>query len=272
MSAGMYEAMREFIRVTVALEVQRAMTGAPIGAVLEAKTIERGQQGEPGPVGPQGPAGDRGLPGQDGRDGTDGIGLKAAVVDANGDLTITLSDGSRIFAGCVKGARGEKGDSGEPGLAGPPGPAGPMGPSGASGQDGQRGEKGERGEPGPAGERGAKGETGEPGRDGRNGRDGVDGKDGKDGIASRDEIRAEIAKAIAEAVPGAVELQVSTEIAKRPDLRYCGVWKDGGDYRAGNMATYAGSLWHCNQSGTTARPGDGSEEWTLVAKKGRDAK
>jgi hypothetical protein len=265
MSAGMYEAMREFIRVTVALEVQRAMGTTPVATVERGEKGDagpRGEKGESGPAGPMGPAGpagppgpagapgedgrpgqkgdagERGPAGQDGQHGANGVGVKASAV-IDGTLVLTLSDGSQIIAGSVAGPRGEKG---------------------------------ERGEPGSAGERGQKGETGEPGRDGRNGRDGVDGKDGKDGIASRDEIRAEIAKTIAEAVPGAVELQVSTEIAKRPDLRYCGVWKDGGDYRAGNMATYAGSLWHCNQSGTTARPGDGSEEWTLVAKKGRDAK
>jgi hypothetical protein len=238
MSAGVYEAMREFIRATVALEVQRAMGSVPVGAILEAKTVERGEKGDVGPVGPQGPAGDRGLPGQDGRDGADGVGVKAAGV-VDGDLVLTLSDGSLLRAGNVIGPRGEKG---------------------------------ERGEPGTAGERGQKGETGESGRDGRNGRDGVDGKDGKDGIASRDEILAEIAKAVAAAVPTAVEGHVSAELEKRPDLRYCGVWKDGGDYRAGNLATYAGSLWHCNQSGAAARPGDGSEEWTLVAKKGRDGR
>lgn len=267
----MYEAMREFIRVTVALEVQRAIAGVPAGGIVEAKALARGEKGEPGQSGPQGPAGERGFPGQDGRDGTNGVGVKAAAV-TDGDLVLTLSDGSLIRAGNVIGPRGEKGDPGERGPEGPQGPVGPAGPAGAPGSDGQRGEKGERGEPGPGGERGAKGETGEPGRDGRNGRDGVDGKDGKDGIASRDEILAEVAKAVAAAVPAAVEGQVSAELERRPDLRYCGVWKDGGDYRAGNLLTYAGSLWHCNQTGATARPGDGSEEWTLVAKKGRDGR
>lgn len=51
---------------------------------------------------------------------------------------------------------------------------------------------------------------------------------------------------------------------------YRGVWADG-DYLEGDTATWAGSLWHCNRSATKAKPGDGSTDWTLAVKKGRDA-
>lgn len=51
---------------------------------------------------------------------------------------------------------------------------------------------------------------------------------------------------------------------------YRGVWADG-EFEQGDTATWAGSLWHCNQTGTKAKPGDGSTDWTLAVKKGRDA-
>lgn len=237
---SMYEAMREFIRATVQLEVRRAADEMVTRAAPAGEPV-KGERGDPGPVGREGPRGPAGEPGEPGPPGADGVGVAAANVE-DGVLVLTLSDGSRLTAGSVVGPRGE------------------------------RGEKGERGDPGERGERGLKGEKGEPGRDGRDGRDGVDGKDGKDGIASRDEIRAEIERAVAEDVPLVVKQQVDEEFAQRPDLSYHGVWKEGTHYRRGNWVTYSGSLWHCNDTGTTDRPGDGSEGWTLAVKKGRDAK
>lgn len=267
---SMYEAMREFIRATVQLEVRRAADEMVTRAAPAGEPV-KGERGDPGPVGPEGPQGPAGEPGEPGPPGADGVGVAAANVEG-GVLVLTLSDGSRLTAGSVVGPRGERGEKGEKGEMGPAGPAGERGVDGKDGAPGPRGEKGERGDPGERGERGLKGEKGEPGRDGRDGRDGVDGKDGKDGIASRDEIRAEIERAVAEAVPLVVKQQVDEEFAQRPDLSYQGVWKEGTHYRRGNWVTYSGSLWHCNDTGTTDRPGDGSEGWTLAVKKGRDAK
>lgn len=51
---------------------------------------------------------------------------------------------------------------------------------------------------------------------------------------------------------------------------YKGVWSEG-DYLSGDTVTWAGSLWHCNKDGTSTKPGDGSGDWTLAVKKGRDA-
>lgn len=49
-------------------------------------------------------------------------------------------------------------------------------------------------------------------------------------------------------------------------LKYCGVFEQGRDYAEGNFCTLSGSLWHCNRTGTKARPGDGSPDWTLAVK------
>ena len=85
-----------------------------------------GPQGDPGPAGPngtdgaqgpeglQGPAGTDGTNGTDGAqgpegpagaggtDGSDGVGVANATINANGELVLTLTDGSTINAGKVK--------------------------------------------------------------------------------------------------------------------------------------------------------------------------
>lgn len=57
----------------------------------------------------------------------------------------------------------------------------------------------------------------------------------------------------------------------KPGLAYVGVYQDGKAYEPGECATWAGSLWHCNEA-TRSRPGDGAAAWTLVVKRGRDGK
>lgn len=55
----------------------------------------------------------------------------------------------------------------------------------------------------------------------------------------------------------------------KPGLTYCGVFVEGKTYGRGDGVTYAGSMWHCNTE-TTAKPDDGSKDWTLMVKHGRD--
>jgi hypothetical protein len=52
-------------------------------------------------------------------------------------------------------------------------------------------------------------------------------------------------------------------------LRYCGVWVEGKAYDAGDCATWAGSMWHCNEA-TSSKPGEQTKLWTLMVKAGRD--
>jgi hypothetical protein len=53
-------------------------------------------------------------------------------------------------------------------------------------------------------------------------------------------------------------------------LSYVGVWETG-EYVRGNVVTHGGSLWHCNAP-TRETPGNGSRDWTLCVKRGRDAR
>ena len=62
-------------------------------------------------------------------------------------------------------------------------------------------------------------------------------------------------------------------VADLPIQEYRGVYSPEGDgYAAHDTVTWAGSLWHCNKTATTAKPGDGSTDWTLAVKKGRDGR
>ena len=68
--------------------------------------------------------------------------------------------------------------------------------------------------------------------------------------------------------------RLEAAVAKLQNVRsmqYRGVWREAERYTPGDTATHNGSLWHCNAS-TTDRPGEGSEAWTLAAKRGRDGK
>jgi hypothetical protein len=52
--------------------------------------------------------------------------------------------------------------------------------------------------------------------------------------------------------------------AKQNGLKYCGVWHEGNQYKPGNMTTYSGSLWHCEQR-TASKPGTDAT-WKLCVK------
>lgn len=56
-----------------------------------------------------------------------------------------------------------------------------------------------------------------------------------------------------------------------PGLTYEGVYQDGQQYEKGQLVTWAGSMWHANES-TKMKPGDGSKDWTMTVKRGRDGK
>lgn len=75
----------------------------PAGPCGDAGT---GAQGNQGPAGPQGVQGAPGPTGPAGPAGADGISVTGANIDSNGDLIISLSDGSTINAGNVTSGGG----------------------------------------------------------------------------------------------------------------------------------------------------------------------
>jgi hypothetical protein len=68
---------------------------------------------------------------------------------------------------------------------------------------------------------------------------------------------------------------VQTFRCAMPVLVYRGVYEYGRRYDAGDVVTFAGSLWHCNAA-TGAKPDEHTEDavkpWTLAVKRGRDGK
>lgn len=192
----------------------------------------------------------------------------------------------------------------------PAGPAGKDGQDGLPGKDGAPGPQGERGEAGQAGAEGAPGKDGRDGADGKDGAPGRDalqleilpaideaksyprgtyarhagglwrafeGTAGMkgwecivDGVAGfQFAPDAEDSRVLS--VSLALSSGKASEITLRlPTTRYRGVYRDGEGYDLGDMATWGGSVWHCNEA-TREQPGT-SPAWTLAVKRGRDGK
>lgn len=101
-------------------------------------------------VGPQGPKGEKGDKGADGtvtfesltpeqKESLRGISITAVSIDADGNLTITFSDGDSENVGNIMGPQGVQGPKGEKGDVGPQGPQGLQGPQGEKGEQGNDG-------------------------------------------------------------------------------------------------------------------------------------
>jgi hypothetical protein len=96
----------ESLKTLVDLQVSESMA-----EWLKANPIQNGLDGAPGPQGPQGP---------DGQKGADGIGLADALIDREGALVVTMTDGRHKSLGVVVGKdgnHGEKGMDGKDGLS-----------------------------------------------------------------------------------------------------------------------------------------------------------
>lgn len=85
--------------------------GAAVAKHFEANPVQHGKDGEPGPQG------DRGEPGEKGIDGKDGIGLAGAMIDRNGELVVTLTNGETKALGVIVGKDGPAGSDGKDGLS-----------------------------------------------------------------------------------------------------------------------------------------------------------
>ncbi len=155
-------------------------------------------------VGTNGKDGVDGKDGINGVDGQDGVGIQTITITTDGKLQISLSNGTTLDLGTIKGEKGDKGDTGTAGKDGVNGVDGKDGTNGTDGKDGTgisaveinaagelvlsfsdgrvlnlgsvKGEKGDKGDTGTAGKDGVNGV------DGKDGTNGTDGKDGADGV------------------------------------------------------------------------------------------
>lgn len=76
-------------------------------AVAALPPPEKGERGEPG---------EKGERGNDGAPGANGVGLADALIDKDGNLVLTMTDGTTKALGSVVGKDGENGKNGEPGA------------------------------------------------------------------------------------------------------------------------------------------------------------
>lgn len=128
----------------------------------------------------------------------------------------------------------------------------------------------------PRGEKGEPGQEGLSGRDGRDGLPGLNGTAGDRGIDGKDGLGFDNLEILYDGERTFTFRLIRGEVVKEwrysvPAQIYRGVHKDGERYDRGDMATWGGSLYHCNEP-TAAKPGTGSESWTLAVKRGHDGK
>lgn len=228
-------------------------------------------------------------PGKDGRDGSDGKdGASVTVDDVLPALQRQVDEYLANLPAPKDGKDGIDGKDGEPGEPGRDGRDGVDGKDGAPGRDGIDGKDGEPGQPGEKGADGiglagalidrdgnlvvtlTNGETKALGSVvGKDGAPGEDGRPGQDGIGFDDMTLDYDGERTFTFL-----FQRGERIEERkfvvPVMLDRGVYRPETAYAKGDAVTYGGSVWIA-QTETKARP-DGSADWRLAVKKGRDGK
>lgn len=264
-------AMRERVQAQAEMvQAQRAEIESAVKAIAGFTPPERGEKGD---------AGERGEKGADGRDGVDGVGISDAIIDSEGALVLTFSDGRTKTLGVVRGAKGEKGDAGADGKDGAPGIAGVDGKDGAAGIAGKDGKDGVDGKDGCQGLPGEKGEKG----DGVN--DAIIDNAGNLILTFTDGSTKCLGRVVGESFSDfAMEYLPDThEIAMRAtcagvtkSLRYpaggiraLGYWRDCKFAKAGEAVSLGGCLYIAKVD-TKAKPSYDHPDWFLAVQRGRD--
>jgi integrin beta 3 len=192
------------------------------------------------------------MDGAHGQKGADGISVTHALLDADGHLVLTLSDGSRKAVGPIVGKAGQDGLNGK---------------DGAPGRDGLPGVPGRPGE----GRDGIDGKPGAPGLHGKDGADGRHGKDGADGLGFDD---MDLAFDVDAGWRMRFHRGTKTKDFPMPFPFDAGVWQAGKGYPAGAGVTFKGAYWIA-QKASKVRPGDdtaASRDWRLAVKRGEDGR
>lgn len=192
----------------VDMEAVKAMIAEAVSAIPPA---EKGEPGEPGSsvdmaevsslVETAVKSAVEALPApKDGEPGKDGLGLANALIDREGELVLTMTDGTQKSLGPVVGRDGER------------------------------------------------------------------GQDGSDGITPTFIDAEFIGRTLRLKFDGerSCEFQLATP-------EYVGVFKEAQTYEPGDMVSWAGSTWHCDEP-KGLKPGSPDSGWTLAVKKGRDGK
>lgn len=259
--------------------------------IAQIQLPPKGEKGDPGEPGAQGERGEPGAPGQggepgkDGRDGADGKDGQDGAPGKDGE----------------PGPQGPPGKDGEPGIDGKDGLDGKDGAPGKDGQDGAKGEAGRDGKDGADGRdalaivpldgidhtrtypRGTwamhRGGTFcsiratdpfslplEPDTLARAG-----WACAMDGIHAQLDEPLDDGRTIRRVTEWASGKRATVDLATKAVI-YRRIWKPEATYQAGDLVTWAGSVWHCSVDQTSEQPGGGRPDWVLMVKRGDPGK
>lgn len=104
------ELVAELVKSEAMAPLIDLMVADAVAKHFEANPVRDGRDGERGPQGEKGEAGERGA------DGKDGTGLADALIDRDGALVLTMTDGRAKTLGVVVGRDGADGKNGRDGI------------------------------------------------------------------------------------------------------------------------------------------------------------
>ena len=104
------ELVAELVKSEALAPLIDLMVADAVAKHFEANPVRDGRDGERGPQGEKGEAGERGA------DGKDGTGLADALIDRDGALVLTMTDGRAKTLGVVVGRDGADGKNGRDGI------------------------------------------------------------------------------------------------------------------------------------------------------------
>lgn len=101
----------DVVKQLLATDALAQIVGLEVAAHLEENPPAAGKDGE------RGPQGERGLDGKDGADGNDGAGIADLMIDRDGSLVASMTDGRMKSLGVVVGHNGKDGEPGKDGRS-----------------------------------------------------------------------------------------------------------------------------------------------------------
>ena len=105
------DVVKELVATEALAPLIDLMVAEAVAKHFEANPVRDGRDGERGPQGEAGAAGEKGA------DGKDGVGLADALIDRDGALVLTMTDGRAKALGVVVGRDGAAGADGRDGLS-----------------------------------------------------------------------------------------------------------------------------------------------------------
>jgi hypothetical protein len=104
------DVVKELLETDAIAPIIDMMVAESVAKHFEDNPVQNGKDGSPGEKGDRGDVGEKGM------NGADGIGLASAMIDRDGQLVVTKTNGESIALGAVIGKDGAPGKDGSDGL------------------------------------------------------------------------------------------------------------------------------------------------------------